>query len=59
MPQVGMIVGTVDNVNGTIDWDINMPQQPFDFNALQLVGATPCNEVITETTSIPGAYITQ
>ena len=58
-PQVGMIVGEVDNVKGTINWEVNMPQRPFDFDALQLVGAKPCNEVVVETTTIPGAYITK
>jgi len=36
-----------------------MPQRPFDFDALQILGAKPCNEVIVETISIPGAYITK
>jgi len=58
-PQVGQIVGEVNNLKGTIQWDVNMPQRPFDFNALQLLGAKPCDEVVTETTSIPGAYITK
>ncbi len=57
--QVGMIAGCVDNAKGTIEWEVNMPQRPFDFDALQLVGATPCDEVVTETTTIPGAYITK
>lgn len=58
-PQVGMIVGEVDNQKGTISWDVNMPQKPFDFDALKAVGAQEANEVVTETTSIPGAYITK
>lgn len=58
-PQVGMITGEVDNKTGRITWDVNMPQRPFDFNALQALGAKPCDEVIVETTSIPGAYITK
>jgi hypothetical protein len=58
-PQVGMIVGEVDNSKGTITWDINMPQRPLDFDALQGVGAERCDEVIVETTSIPDAYITK
>jgi hypothetical protein len=58
-PMVGQIVGEVDNHRGTIQWDVNMPQRPFDFDALKLVGAKSCYEVVTETTSIPGAYITQ
>lgn len=57
--QVGMITGKVDNSTGEIQWEINMPQRPFDFDALQLFGAKPCNEVVTETTTIPGAYVTQ
>lgn len=58
-PQVGMIVGEVDNSKGTIDWEVNMPQRPFDYDALQQFGAERCNEVVTETTTIPGAYITR
>lgn len=57
--QVGMIIGKVDNTKGSIDWEVNMPQIPFNFDALKLVGAESCDEVIVETTSIPGAYITQ
>jgi len=59
LPKVGMICGEVNNHRGTIQWDVNMPQIPFDFDALKIYGATPCNEVITETTSIPGAYLTK
>ena len=57
--QVGMITGKVDNVKGTVDWEVNMPQRPFDFDALQIYGAERREEVVIETTSIPGAYITQ
>ena len=57
--QVGMIAGKVDNLKGTIDWEINMPQRPFDFDALPGLGAKACNEVVIETTTIPGAYVTQ
>ena len=58
-PQVGMITGEVNNQKGTIKWDVNMPQRPFDFDALVTLGAKPCDEVVVETTSIPGAYITK
>lgn len=58
-PQVGMITGRVENQMGTIHWEVNMPQTPFDFEALQKFGAKPCNEVVVETTEIPGAYVTQ
>ena len=57
--QVGMVLGEVDNQKGTIQWSVNMPQRPFDFDALGAMGAQKCNEVIVETTSIPGAYVTQ
>lgn len=59
MHQVGMIIGEVNNSKGTVQWEVNMPQKPFDFDALQDVGAKPCNEVVVETTTIPGAYVTK
>ena len=58
-PQVGQIVGEINNATGEIKWDVNMPQRPFDFDKLKLVGAQDCDEVVVETTSIPGAYLTQ
>lgn len=58
-PQVGMITGEVDNIKGEIRWDVNMPQRPFDFDALKGLGGKACDEVVTETTSIAGAYVTQ
>lgn len=57
--QVGMIVAEVNNQNGTIQWEINMPQRPFDFDALKGLGAQVSDEVIVETTTIADAYITQ
>lgn len=57
--QVGMVCGEVNNKKGEIKWEVNMPQRPFDFEALQLIGAEACNEVITETTTISSAYITK
>lgn len=58
-PQVGQIVGEVNNATGEIKWDVNMPQKPFDFDALQEMGGEHCDEVVVETTSIPGAYVTK
>lgn len=58
-PQVGMIVGEVDNQKGTIDWDVNMPQRPFDYDALLGFGAESAQDAVVETTSIPQAYVTQ
>jgi hypothetical protein len=57
--QVGMIVGEVNNSKGNIQWEVNMPQRPFDFDALQGFGAKACNECVVETTTIAGAYVTQ
>lgn len=57
--QVGQIVGEVDNSKGTIVWEVNMPQRPFDYEALKGLGAEACDEVVTETTTIAGAYVTQ
>lgn len=58
-PQVGMIMGTVDNQKGTVEWDVNMPQKPFDFDGLIKIGAKEADEAVIETTSIPQAYVTQ
>lgn len=55
IPQVGMIIGEVDNKSGTISWEINMPQAPFDFLAL---GAKESDKPCIETTTIPNAYVT-
>ena len=57
--QVGMLVGEVNNQTGKVQWEINMPQRPFDFDALQSVGAKAGEEVVVETTTIPNAYVTQ
>jgi hypothetical protein len=54
-----MVMGIVDNSKGTIQWEVNMPQRPFDFNALQMLGGKPCDEVVVETTTIADAYITR
>jgi hypothetical protein len=58
-PQVGMVIGEVDNKKGTIDWQVNMPQRPFDFDALLPLGAKESDDVVVETTSIADAYITK
>lgn len=58
-PKVGMITIEINNQTGKMNWDVNMPQNPFDFNSLIVLGGKPCDELVTETTSIPGAYICQ
>ena len=57
--QVGMVIGEVDPLKSTISWEVNMPQAPFDFDALRALGAKAGDTVVTETTTIPGAYVTQ
>lgn len=56
---VGTIVWEVDNKTGTIKQEVNMPQRPFDFDQLQQFGVEKSNEVIVETATIPGAYVTK
>lgn len=58
-PQVGQCVAEVNNQKGTISWDINMPQKPFDYDGLIALGGQKADEVVVETTTIPGAYVTQ
>ena len=58
-PQVGMIIGEVNNQTGEISWDVNMPQRPFDINGLLAFGAESCDELVVETTSIPKSYVTK
>ena len=58
-PQVGMIVGAVDNDKGTVEWEINMPDRPYDEGKLIAMGAEQCHEQVVETTTIADAYITR
>jgi len=57
--QVGMICGEVDNAKGTLDWEVNLPQVPFDFEKLHSLGAKRCDDVVIETSTIADAYITK
>lgn len=59
MSQVGMNVCKVDNQKGTFEWEINMPQIPFDFEALLGRGAEEKQTEIVESTTIPDAYVTK
>lgn len=56
---VGAIIAEVNNQKGDVKWEINMPQRPFDFDAVASLGGKPCDEVVVETTSIPDAYVTK
>lgn len=51
--QVGMITGEVNNQTGKIKWEVNMPDRPFNFEALGLQQ----DGCVSYETSIPGAYI--
>lgn len=57
--QVGMICGCVDNKLGTIEWEVNMPQVPFDFDRLPGVSMLGDKETVIETSTIPNAYLTR
>lgn len=60
MPQVGMMIGEVNNASGEPPkWEVNMPQAPLDIRAFESLGAKPSDDVVVETSTIPGAYITQ
>jgi hypothetical protein len=52
MQQVGMIVGEVNNSTGKVNWEINMPDRPFGFEALGLKQ----DGCVSYETSIPGSY---
>lgn len=55
--QVGMITAEIHNKTGEIKWEINLPQAPFDYS--RVPGSKACDDVVVETTTIAGAYITQ
>lgn len=59
MSMVGMVVAEVDNSSGSIKWEVNMPQRATDYIDLTALGAKACDEVVTETTTIPWAYVTK
>jgi hypothetical protein len=54
-----MIVAEVDNLKGTIEWEVNMPQRPFDFDRLPGVQIVGGGELGVETSTIPQAYVTK
>ena len=51
--QVGLIVGEVNNANGTIRWQVNMPDRPFGYG---LLGLEEDGCQVFET-SIPASYV--
>lgn len=57
--QVGMMTCKVNNQAGTFEWEINMPQIPFDFDGLFKHGAQEKKVDVLETSSIPHAYVTK
>lgn len=57
--QVGMISCKVDPQAQTFTWDINMPQIPFDFDALLPMGAQEKREDVVETSSLKDSYVTK
>jgi len=57
--QVGLIIGTVSNQSGEIKWEVNLPQAPIDYGKILTLGGEVADKIVTETTTIPHAYITQ
>jgi len=56
MSMVGQIVVEVDNEKGTVSWEVNMPDVPFEYNAVPGNKYIPGGEVVHETTTIGRAY---
>lgn len=50
--MVGMIVGEVNNVEGKVKWEINLPDKPFGFEVLGLQQ----DGIQTYETSIPQSF---
>ena len=57
--QVGMVIGEVDNTKGTIDWEVNMPDVPFNYEGLPGTEYVSGGESVVETSTIPNAYISK
>lgn len=57
--QVGLMCCEVDNIKGSLEWEINMPQAPIDYDAIMQHGAGAQTRTIIETSTIPEAYITR
>jgi hypothetical protein len=51
--MVGLIIGTVDNAKGDIDWEVNHHDIPFNFDALGLMQS----EQVANKSNIGDAYI--
>ncbi len=56
MSMVGQITVEVDNQKGTQSWEVNMPDIPFEYNAVPGNKYIPGGEVVYETTTIGRAY---
>lgn len=54
---VGAILGEVDNDNGTIRWEVNMPDVPIDYAGVRALGAKDGAETIIETATLGDAYM--
>jgi hypothetical protein len=57
--QIGMVCGEVDPLKGTVSWEVNQPQRPFDWERLPGLGNIRTEEHVVETTTIADAYLTR
>lgn len=55
--MVGQIIAEVDNSKGTISWEINMPDIPFEYEAVPGIKSIAGGERVVETTTLSNAYI--
>jgi len=55
--KVGQILAEVDNLKGTIFWEINMPDVPFAYESLPGGKQISGGHTIIETTKIASSYV--
>lgn len=55
--KVGQILAEVDNVKGTVVWEINMPDVPFAYEDLPGGKHISGGQTIIETTKIGSSYV--
>lgn len=55
--QVGQIVAEVNNEKGTVQWEVNLPDVPFDYSGLPNAQYIYGGETVVESTTIPWAYV--
>lgn len=55
--MVGQIIAEVDNSKGLINWEVNMPDIPFAYEAVPGIKYIAGGEKVVETTTLSNSYI--